>query len=64
MLRNPVYIGKTRHKDELSDGLHEAIIDNATWTRVQALLADYGGKKISTVRRSARRPLDGVLFDS
>lgn len=27
-------------------------------------MVDHGGKKISTTRRSARRPLDGMLFDS
>ncbi len=64
ILRNPIYIGKTRHKDELYDGLHEALIDDATWQQVQELLANHGGKKIATSRRSARRLLDGLLFDS
>ncbi|AXI41802.1 recombinase family protein [Sulfitobacter sp. SK011] len=64
ILRNPIYIGKTRHKEELHEGLHEAIIDDATWQLTQAQLADHGGKKISAARRSARRLLDGVLFDS
>lgn len=64
ILRNPVYTGKTRHKDELYDGLHEAIIDDSTWHRVQELLANHGGKKIGTSRQSARRLLDGLLFDS
>lgn len=64
ILRNPIYIGKTRHKDELYDGLHEAIIEDATWQRVQELLADHGGRKIGTSRRSAKRLLDGVLYDS
>ena len=30
ILRNPIYIGKVRHKEELHEGLHEAIIDDAT----------------------------------
>ena len=64
ILRNPIYIGKTRHKEELHEGLHNAIIDDATWKRVQTQLADHGGKKISAARRSAKRPLDGILFDS
>ncbi|MFC6637713.1 recombinase family protein [Sulfitobacter sp. JBTF-M27] len=63
ILRNPIYIGKIRHKDSLHDGLHEAIIDDVTWARVQALLADHGSKKISAPRRAAKRLLDGVLFD-
>jgi site-specific DNA recombinase len=64
ILRNPIYIGKVRHKEELYEGLHDAIIDNATWQLVQAQLVDHGGKKIRSVRRSAKRLLDGVLFDS
>lgn len=64
ILRNPIYIGKTRHKDELYEGLHEAIIDDATWQQVQELLADHGGRKIGTSRRSVQRLLDGLLFDS
>ena len=64
ILRNPIYIGQTRHKDELHDGLHKAIIDNATWQRVQKLLANHGGKKIAMSRRSTRFLPDGLLFDS
>ena len=64
ILRNPIYIGKVRHKEQLHEGLHEPIIDNATWKQVQIQLADHGGKTISAVRRPAKRPLDGVLFDS
>lgn len=64
ILRNPIYVGKVRHKDEIHDGRHKAIIDNATWQRVQAQLADRGGKQIDSVRRPARRLLDGLLFYS
>lgn len=64
ILRNPIYIGKTRHKGELYNGLQEAIIDGETWQRVQVFLADHGGKRIKTPRRSAKRLLDGLLFDS
>ena len=64
ILRNPIYIGKTRHKNELYQGLHEAIIDNVIWQKVQDQLANHGGKKMSAARRSAKRLLDGVLYDS
>ena len=53
-----------RHKDALHEGLHQAIIDDATWQLVQTQLAEHGGKTINSVRRSASRLLDGVLFDS
>ena len=64
ILRNPIYIGKTRHKNELYEGLHEAIIDSVIWQKVQDQLANHGGKKMSAARRSAKRLLDGVLYDS
>lgn len=35
LLRNPVYLGKIRHKDKIWDGLHDAIIDPELWDRVQ-----------------------------
>src|SRR5690606_32621525 len=61
ILRNPIYIGKVRHKDDLHDGLHEAVIDPATWQAAQTQLAEHGGKKIDAERGPAKRPLDGVL---
>jgi Recombinase/Recombinase zinc beta ribbon domain len=45
VLRNPLYVGKVRHEDELFDGQHEAIIDAETWQRVSDLLAARGPKK-------------------
>lgn len=36
LLRNPIYIGKIRHKAKIWDGLHEPIVDAALWNRVQA----------------------------
>ncbi len=62
--RNPIYIGKTRHKDELYHGLHEAIINDGIWRQVQELLAENAGKKIGASRRSVKRQLDGLLYDS
>ncbi len=35
LLRNPVYLGKIRHKDKIWDGQHSAIIDQDIWDRVQ-----------------------------
>ena len=37
-LRNPIYIGKIRHKTRVWDGQHGAIIDDDLWGRVQAKL--------------------------
>ncbi len=35
LLRNPVYLGKIRHKDKIWNGQHPAIIDQDIWDRVQ-----------------------------
>jgi DNA invertase Pin-like site-specific DNA recombinase len=39
MLSNPIYVGRLRHKDHIYDGLHDAIVDQETWDRVQHQLA-------------------------
>ena len=64
ILRNPIYVGKVRHKEDLHDGLHDAIIDEMTWRSVLRQLANHGGKKMEAVRRAAKRSLDGLLFDA
>ena len=38
LLRNPIYIGKIRHKTRVWDGLHVPIVDDALWERVQTKL--------------------------
>jgi len=38
LLRNIMYIGKIRYKDEIHEGEHEAIIDQDTWNEVHAQL--------------------------
>ncbi|OSQ51371.1 recombinase family protein [Marivita geojedonensis] len=38
LLRNPIYIGKIRHKAQIWDGQHEPIVDEALWDRVQSKL--------------------------
>jgi len=38
LLKNIMYIGKIRYKDEVHEGEHEAIIDRDTWNEVQAQL--------------------------
>ncbi|MEM6900987.1 MAG: recombinase family protein [Pseudomonadota bacterium] len=63
LLRNPLYIGKARHGTKVYDGLHAAIIDQATWQAVQAKLNGQGGGPIPGQRGSAARWLDGRLFD-
>jgi len=38
LLKNIMYIGKIRYKEEIHEGEHEAIIDLDTWNEVQAQL--------------------------
>ncbi|MGZ6690133.1 MAG: recombinase family protein [Solirubrobacteraceae bacterium] len=35
VLTNPIYMGKVRHKGEVYEGAHEAIISEETWSAVQ-----------------------------
>lgn len=63
LLSNPIYVGKIQHKDELYDGLHDAILDTATWDQVQQRM-----KCNAVVRKSGRNyknpsPLAGKVFD-
>ena len=39
LLTNPIYVGKVGYQGELHDGEHPAIIDTATWHKVQTLWA-------------------------
>src|ERR1700733_4002438 len=39
ILSNPIYVGRLRHKGQIHDGLHAAIIDREIWDRVQHQLA-------------------------
>lgn len=69
LLRNPVYIGKIRHKAKVWDGQHDAIMDIELWDRVQGKLqaasarprSRTGSKKSSTRNRAAA--LIGKLRD-
>jgi site-specific DNA recombinase len=56
LLKNPVYMGKLRGEDGPYDGIHEAIVDEETWQRVQEMLKANSGEK-----RHPRRN-NGVLL--
>ena len=55
ILRNPIYIGKIRHKTQVWDGQHSAIINDAIWDRVQSKLQT--GSSRPRGRRTAAVPL-------
>ena len=56
LLTSPVPAGKLAVEGELHDGQHEAIVDQATWDAVQALLAEH--------RPDRRRPTPGARATS
>lgn len=64
MLRNPVYIGKIRHKDTVYDGEHQAIIDQTLWDAVQQQLLVHGPELRRKTRVTNRSLLVGKIFDA
>ena len=64
LLRNPTYIGKVRHRDEVHEGQHAAIADPVTWQAAQEMLDGNGGGEITFRRKPVRRWLDAVFFDT
>ena len=68
VLTNPVYAGRIRHRAQIHDGQHPAIIDPAIWDDTQDRLATGAArsreKSGSRDRRHAvTSPLAGKLFD-
>lgn len=64
ILSNPVYAGRIRHKDNVYDGQHKAIIDEKNWQLVQEKLK---GRACNGLARRGRAkepsPLVGKLHD-
>jgi DNA invertase Pin-like site-specific DNA recombinase len=63
LLSNPVYRGAIPHHDRVYEGAHEAIVDQALWERVQALLAENGNPTPADPLAAAPALLQGRLFD-
>ena len=63
VLTNPVYIGKIRHKRNVYDGVHEPIISQALWDRVQEKLQQASARPRRRADQSTTSPLTGKLFD-
>lgn len=63
ILTNPIYAGKIRHRKEVHEGQHEAIIDPERWEQIQGQLKDGAAK--GRVRNVAKQTslLCGKLFD-
>ena len=63
VLSNPVYAGRIRHKEQVHEGQHEAIIEPARWECVQVRLMDRSAKPRNKPARAHPSPLAGKLFD-
>ena len=64
ILTNPVYCGKIRHKKQIYDGLHPALVCSKTWEKAQQLLASKAAfERGKGTRATAPSPLMGKLFD-
>jgi site-specific DNA recombinase len=61
LLRNPIYIGKINFQKQTYDGEHEAIVEAATWERVQQILQRNGRDGGVEVRDSYGALLKGLL---
>jgi hypothetical protein len=63
ILANPIYAGRIRHKSQVYDGQHSAIISPGVWEQLQGMLEDGATKTRGTKQRATRSPLASRLFD-
>ena len=63
LLANPIYLGEIRHKGVTYPGQHEAIIERATWQRVQGMLSKKAAHLRGRTIRKGAALLMGKLFD-
>lgn len=63
LLSNPIYIGKVRHKEQVLDGEHEAIVTQDMWDRVQASLSSNAPIRTQQKNTKTVSLLKGILFD-
>ena len=62
ILNNPIYVGKIRHKSEIYDGQHKAIINSNIYSEVQKLLRDPSTNRKHKCVKSGQL-LKGLLYD-
>ena len=61
MLTNVTYIGKIAYKDEVHEGEHEGIVDDAVFDRVQSMLRENGQSGCGEKRNKHGALLRGLL---
>ena len=63
ILSNPVYAGRIRHKKQVYEGQHPAIIDPVVWDKVQIMLQSGATVARGSRQKATRSLLAGKLFD-
>ena len=63
LLANPLYVGKVRHRGQVHDGEHQAIIESKLFESVQAALADRAPVDRGSAMHGNTHLLAGILFD-
>lgn len=56
-------MGKVRHKENIYDGFHEAIIDQELWDAVQARLKQNSKERFSGTNLKSSAILTSLIFD-
>ena len=63
ILTNPIYAGRIRHKGQVYEGQHPAIIEPAVWEQVQQMLIEGAAKARGMIGKATRSLLVGKLYD-
>ena len=62
LLTNPLYVGRIRHKENVYDGVHEAIVETADFDAVQSQLKKHGRSGGSRLVNQYNALLKGMLY--
>jgi site-specific DNA recombinase len=62
LLNNRTYVGEVKHKGTAYPGEHEALLDRATWDRVQAILAENRRRRACHTRAATPALLKGLII--
>jgi site-specific DNA recombinase len=63
LLSNPIYVGKLKHRDNVYDGEHAAIIEPDLFAEVQKMLAAQAATPRGSAVHADTHLLTGILFD-
>ncbi len=63
LLQNPIYLGKVRHKDQIYDGVHQPIISDELFERVQSSFSE--NRRDNALGKKSRNPslLTSIITD-